>query len=235
MPRIRSFKPDIRSHRKMGPTSDRAFMLFFSLVTQADDEGRGVWDAAQFRAILWAYHPAVTVKDVEKAMAELLALRGPVVVYQDGNRQVYSLPSWPDHQRISHPIQSKFPPPPECQGNLLEDSGTSQNVLQGWEGKGRDRKGKDAGMAGFGDFWAAYPRKVAKGDAERAWAKLAPAADLRARILTAVETQRGCEAWAKDGGAFIPYPATWLNARRWEDEVGVSGVDLMKPSKGIRA
>jgi hypothetical protein len=24
--------------------------------------------------------------------------------------------------------------------------------------------------------------------------------------------------WTKDGGQFIPHPATWLNQKRWEDE-----------------
>ena len=28
--------------------------------------------------------------------------------------------------------------------------------------------------------------------------------------------------WLKDGGQFIPYPASWLRAARWEDEpVGI--------------
>jgi hypothetical protein len=26
------------------------------------------------------------------------------------------------------------------------------------------------------------------------------------------------EDWTKEGGQYIPYPATWLNAKGWEDE-----------------
>jgi len=25
--------------------------------------------------------------------------------------------------------------------------------------------------------------------------------------------------WTKDNGKYIPYPATWLNAKGWEDEL----------------
>lgn len=68
-------------------------------------------------------------------------------------------------------------------------------------------------------FWAAYPRKVAKGTAYRAWAKLKPDPSLLKAILKAIEKQKRTEQWQRDGGQYIPYPATWLNARRWEDEV----------------
>lgn len=65
----------------------------------------------------------------------------------------------------------------------------------------------------FDLFWAVYPRRIAKGQAEKAWAKLNPDDNLLAVILAAVESFD----WAKDE-RFIPYPATWITARRWEDE-----------------
>ena len=37
-------------------------------------------------------------------------------------------------------------------------------------------------------------------------------------LLDAVEAQKRSPQWTRDGGQFIPYPATWLNQRRWEDE-----------------
>lgn len=71
---------------------------------------------------------------------------------------------------------------------------------------------------GFDEFWAAYPRHVAKQDAVKAFAKLRADDALLRRILTALETAKQSRDWLKDGGAFVPYPATWLNGRRWEDE-----------------
>ena len=70
----------------------------------------------------------------------------------------------------------------------------------------------------FDRFWGAYPRKVSKADARKAFAKLNPDAALVEDMLRALDWQKRLPDWTKDRGQFIPYPATWLNARRWEDE-----------------
>ena len=77
--------------------------------------------------------------------------------------------------------------------------------------------------ASFETFWKTYPKKVAKKDAARAWGKLNPDAALQATMLTALEAQKRSEAWTKDKGTFIPYPATWLNGARWTDELASPG------------
>ena len=69
----------------------------------------------------------------------------------------------------------------------------------------------------FEQFWAAYPRKVGKGNARQAWSKIKMTDDLFATILNAVEQQKQWEQWQKDNGQFIPLPATWLNQQRWDD------------------
>ncbi len=75
-----------------------------------------------------------------------------------------------------------------------------------------------ADAAGFAEFWSAWPRKVGKAQAEKAWTKLHPSDDLVAAILRAIAAQSRSPQWLKDGGQFIPHPATWLNGKRWEDE-----------------
>ena len=70
----------------------------------------------------------------------------------------------------------------------------------------------------FDRFWHAYPRRTAKGDARKAWAKLAPEAALVERILEALVWQTRQPDWLRDGGTYIPYPASWLRAERWDDE-----------------
>jgi hypothetical protein len=71
----------------------------------------------------------------------------------------------------------------------------------------------------FAQFWGAYPKKRSKGQAEKAWAKLSPSEQLTETILQAVGRAKTTDQWRRDDGQYIPYPATWLNARGWEDEV----------------
>lgn len=81
------------------------------------------------------------------------------------------------------------------------------------------------GMVGFEEFWKAYPRKVAKPAAAKAWRRVGAEAELLGRILADIRGRIGSAAWTKDDGQFIPHPATYLNARRWEDEPVGSVVD----------
>ncbi len=75
--------------------------------------------------------------------------------------------------------------------------------------------------AHFAQFWAAYPKKVGKSSAEKAFAKINPDDELLKAIINAIDKQSKSEQWTKDDGQFIPYPATWLNGKRWEDDLTV--------------
>ena len=71
----------------------------------------------------------------------------------------------------------------------------------------------------FDRFWEAYPRHEAKKDALKAFEKINPDEGLLQRMLEAVAGWKGTDQWQENGGQFIPYPATWLNGRRWEDDI----------------
>lgn len=83
--------------------------------------------------------------------------------------------------------------------------------------------------AGFDDFWRAYPKKKSKGQAEIAWAALRPSEQLQDLIVTALEQAKASDDWRRDGGTFIPYPATWLRAKGWEDSHGVEVLMPLRP------
>lgn len=70
----------------------------------------------------------------------------------------------------------------------------------------------------FLEFWNAYPKKRGKGYAERIWKKLKPDKDLHELILKKLAEAKKSHDWRKENGAYIPYPATWLNGKGWEDE-----------------
>lgn len=75
----------------------------------------------------------------------------------------------------------------------------------------RDRQARD-----FKTFYAAYPKKKAPADAEKAFAKVDVAIEV---LIAAIESQKQTDDWRKEGGRYIPYPATWLNQRQWENAV----------------
>lgn len=68
----------------------------------------------------------------------------------------------------------------------------------------------------FERFWKAYPKKRNKETARRAFKKLKGVSI--ETLLEAIEKQKRSQDWLKDGGQYIPYPATWLNAGGWENE-----------------
>ena len=74
-------------------------------------------------------------------------------------------------------------------------------------------------LDGFAQFYRLYPRRQKRLSAESAWKKLKPDAALRETLLVALANHCLRPDWIKDGGQYIPLPATWLNGRCWEDEI----------------
>lgn len=72
----------------------------------------------------------------------------------------------------------------------------------------------------FERFWNAYPKRIAKSAARIAWDRIKPNEALVEKILAAIEFQRSKPQWQREGGQYIPYPATWLHRHQWEDDIG---------------
>lgn len=105
--------------------------------------------------------------------------------------------------------------------------------------QGSNKRIKDKGVKdirvsqsdSFEIFYSLYPKKKSKGDALRAWLKLKPSPELTQVIFKAVEEQKQWREWQKDGGQYIPYPATWLNKMKWEDEKGEKYEEGQRPNE----
>lgn len=67
----------------------------------------------------------------------------------------------------------------------------------------------------FETFWINYPKKKNKGTALKSWLKERPRLD---NVLYALSWQKESDDWKKEGGKYIPYPSSYLNAHGWEDE-----------------
>lgn len=116
--------------------------------------------------------------------------------------------------------RSKLRSTPEAHSEPMKEEG-SRSI-----GSKEDRKNdsyippysppKGTLSADFEVFWAAYPRKVGKQAALKAYERNV---DVPVEtLLTVIGREKRTEQWKRDGGQFIPHPATWLNQHRWLDE-----------------
>lgn len=71
-------------------------------------------------------------------------------------------------------------------------------------------------MVEFEDWYQHYPRKVARGQAEQAFAKARRAGE-RLETLIAGAKRYSAQVAGKEP-RYVRYPATWLNGKCWLDE-----------------
>ena len=105
----------------------------------------------------------------------------------------------------------------------------SPELVHTKEKKETTKKKEDALVDSFEKFYTAYPKHRARKKAFDAWQKLNPHDGLSETILTAIEKQKAAGESLKERGAFVPewpYAATWLNGRRWEDDLEEPGGDV---------
>ena len=100
--------------------------------------------------------------------------------------------------------------------NLTNNQPTSNHIQELKKNKNIKKEDKDC--VHFQEFYITYPRHEAKQDALKAWTTLKPDEALRSIILAAIEAAKKSEGWLKDGGKYIPLPASWIRGKRWEDE-----------------
>ena len=73
-------------------------------------------------------------------------------------------------------------------------------------------------MTPFDQWWAEYPRKVSKIPARLAYAKAAKLVGHRALLSTIKAYRAATNDYKPKDRRFIPYPASWLNAGKYDDD-----------------
>lgn len=115
------------------------------------------------------------------------------------------------------------------QGFIDLRTATNKTVQNKTNSKPQPKKATPAKTAEsrFPDFWKVYPKKKDKIGAEKIWDrdKLDPLAD---KIIADVQLRPTADPDWKDP-QFIPYPSTYLNRKRWTDEL--KSVATFKPRK----
>ena len=216
----RIIKESICASEKINALTDFEFRLWIGLITQADDMGRGDARPAIIKGRVFPLRDRITTKDIDAAIHGLAA-KGCVSLYMVGGKPYFWFPTWGEHQRVRNckvkypsPEEADNPPqsaascgelPPESESNPNTNPNTNPNPTR-------------AQNAAFDAFWSAYPRKSGKEAARKAFSRVS--VDL-GTLLSAIEAQKKTMQWRRDGGQYIPYPATWLNQGRWEDEPDV--------------
>ena len=235
MARARNIKPAFFKNYDLADAGPVAQLLFAGLWCLADREGRLEDKPRLIKAELFPYYDC----DINGELTELERL-GFVRRYKVGDVAVIEVLNFKKHQTPHNTEKASALPaypgqqPMEAAPAVVNGELTVNPPLEN-DGKTPDSLIPDSlipdslihdtpippkgAATGFAEFWSAYPLKKAKATAEKAWAKLKPSADLQAAILSAIAAHKLSADWQRDGGQYIPHPTTWLNQRRWEDEV----------------
>ena len=234
----RIIKESIARSEKISGLTDFQFRLWVHLITYVDDFGRGDARAAIIKGACFPFRERLANKDIEKGIAEL-ADAGCVGLYKvDGKPYLY-LPNWDEHQRVRNKV-SKFPSPEDADedthlaascGELPQVAARIQNPesrirIQNPNPESRPAQAREEA---FEVFWKAYPRNEGKQKAKTAFLKTDVPLEV---LLEAIEEQKKSAQWSKNNGEFIPHASTWLNGRRWEDEMPQRYDNIPKGASG---
>ncbi len=83
---------------------------------------------------------------------------------------------------------------------------------------GRVSRGQPMSEEKFNRFWQTWPsspRKGAKSECQKKWAKLGCDAEFD-QIIKHIEWLKTTDQWLRGNGAFIPAPLVYLNQKRWD-------------------
>ena len=138
------------------------------------------------------------------------------------NQSVFSKPKKPDNINDNDNVND----------NVNDNEKDKYNISTSSSSEMRGEGCQSVYSEDFLEFWSAYPKKMGKGLAYKVFNKLKLSKKDKADILTALNWQKKSGQWLKENGQFIPYPATYLNQRRWEDEPQeLFGGDITDPDR----
>lgn len=237
----RFLKPGITSSPKWESCSWQGQSFYIRLLTLVDDFGRYEANPILLRSHAFPLREDIRVDTIERLCSETSAAR-LVYYYQFCGKRYLQIINWTERTRSD---KSYYPSPdaPECSGVYPNsDIPLPIPAERCAPLPPKSPPQPSSSSPSFVQFWAAYPKRIGKGAAEKAFTKaVGPSGasqELLDKILAAVEAQKRSQQWLKDGGQFIPHPSTWLNQKRWEDEHEVSlpfsEVGVKPPVKNVR-
>jgi len=128
-------------------------------------------------------------------------------------------------EKVTPNKQEKVSPEKPQLDTLKEDKETKEEKKREKE---RKRASEKIMISNFDRFYKLYPKKIGKQKAKEAWKKQNSYLPEISVIIRAVKKQIKSSQWQKI--KYIPLPATWINGRRWEDEV-IEENKIIKPKQ----
>ncbi len=232
MARKRMIHPDIWTDEKfLSLKNDEARLLFIGMMNFANDEGIFKDKIISIKAQVL---PLSTTKLglIEDYISNMLELRLLEKGHDIDGTKLLRFKNWHTYQKINHATPSKYTFTKEeiddsirTKVELSEDSSrtTSQsNIIKNSINKNNISTKKNLEKTTkqdftFEQFYELYPKKQAKEKAETSFKRLKKA-ELKALKV-------GLDSWLafwKESGTdaqFIPLPATWINQKRFNDEI----------------
>lgn len=111
--------PDFFSSRPVNNLSVEAMVTFAGLWVYFDDYGRGEDDTALVKSTVWPRRRVLTEKRVAGHL-DAIEKEGLICRYVVADCRLMHIPSWPEHQKISHPTDSRLPPCPSHERDEYE-------------------------------------------------------------------------------------------------------------------
>jgi hypothetical protein len=120
----------------------------------------------------------------------------------------------------SYTLNEKCPKLAEKQSRPRDVDGTLTQDRIGKVSKGKNKTYVRVSEC-FEDFWKSYPKKMAKPKAQKAFEKECVSDGAFLNIMTGLDHWNAYWDTLPDK-QFIPYPASWINGQRWNDDVPTS-------------
>jgi len=197
--------------------------VFYRLIVTCDDFGRMDARPKLLAAKLFPLKD-IRASQIEDALRALTSAE-LVDLYTVGGKPFLQMKTWNRHQRVrdskeKYPGIEKADSAATCGESRQVAANGGLNPIQSISESESKSESKTRTSAeadrNFEKFWFAYPRHEGKQQARKAFDKLRVDDALLGVMVNAITQQKRSQQWSDP--RFIPYPATWLNGRRWEDE-----------------
>jgi len=246
MARTRSIKPGFFDNELLGCLPPLTRLLFIGLWCQADREGRLEDRPRKLKKTILGYDD-VSTDDVD-GMLGALEENGFIIRYRAADMDYIQVINFVKHQNPHMKEKaSDIPAPPSFEPSQHQKktgeapgkhraSTVSEPEKQEEEPEKDGEPPEDTGQPSEGEeqkqsalerrfdmFWTAYPKKRAKEAARKAFKRIKPDEALFFRMMEAIGHAKTSKDWLKEGGQYIPNPATWLNGGCWDDEMTEGG------------